>query len=586
MAIFKKLAWFFKWRWKSYAIVVGLLIICSLLSASLPLIVGNFVDLVANQQLTWTHVWTHAGTVLIIGIVMYIFRYIWRSNLFTNSTLLESTLRMRLYRHFMKMDAEFFDKYRTGDLMAHATNDLNSLKYVAGGGIITFTDSISVTVVTLFSMFVFIDWRLTLITIVPFIVLPLGTRVLSRMINRYYRGALEAFSNMNDHVQESVAGAQVIKSFGEEEATYRQFTEKTNEVVSKNEKAYRVDAGFTPMIQIITALTYGLTLIVGTYFVQNDQITIGDLIAYFNYLGMMVYPLIAVGRLANTLEKGNVSYDRITEVLAEEAQITNPENAYTQIEGEDLQVDIQSFTYPQAESASLENVHFDLQQGESLGLVGPTGSGKSTLLDLLIRHYDVQQGSIKIDGHPIEDYDLWTLNNRVSYVTQQNLLFSTSIRNNIRFGRPDMSQEEVEYYAKLAHIHDDILDFPDGYDTEVGERGVSLSGGQKQRISIARSLAMEPAILLFDDALSAVDAKTEKIILRNLRQHRRDRMNVIAAHRISTVMQADEILVLKNGRVTERGDHDHLLVQEGWYEKMFTQQQLESKLSGEGEDDE
>lgn len=470
--------------------------------------------------------------------------------------------------------------------MAHATNDLNSLKFVAGGGIITFTDSISVSAVTLFSMVVFIDWRLTLLTILPFVILPIGVRILSRMINRYYRGALEAFSSMNDHVQETVAGVQVIKSFGEEEETYQDFVGKTDEVVERNEEAYRVDAAFGPMIQLVTAITYGLTLIFGTLYVQNGRISIGDLVAYFSYLGMMVWPLIAVGRLANTLEKGNVSYDRITEVLDEEAGIKNIENPLLELKGQRLQADIKEFTYPFAEQVALKDIDFSLEKGETLGLVGPTGSGKSTLLDLLVRNYDIDEGEILIDGQPIDHYDLTVLNDRIGYVTQQTILFSTTIRDNIRFGRPDLSQEEVEKYAKIAHIHEDILNFPDGYDTQVGERGVSLSGGQKQRVSIARTLAREPDILLFDDALSAVDAKTEQTILSNLTGHRTNAINIVSAHRISTVMSAQEIIVLKHGQIVERGDHGSLMFNDGWYEKMFTQQQLESKINDGGEADE
>ena len=586
MDIFRKLAWFFKWRWKSYSLVIALLILCAILSAAVPLLVGNFVDLIAAGDLTWTATLYHAGIILVIGLIMYVFRYIWRSNLFTNSTLLESTLRRRLYNHFMKMDAEFFDKYRTGDLMAHATNDLNSLKFVAGGGIITFTDSISISIITLFSMVVFIDWRLTLLTILPFVILPFGVRILSRMINRYYRRALEAFSSMNDHVQETVAGVQIIKSFGEEEETYQDFVNKTDDVVERNEEAYRVDAAFGPMIQLVTAITYGLTLIFGTLFVQNGQISIGDLVAYFSYLGMMVWPLIAVGRLANTLEKGNVSYDRITEVLNEEAGIKNIDDPIQDLKGQRLQVDIKEFTYPFAEQTSLKGIDFSLQKGETLGLVGPTGSGKSTLLDLLVRNYDVDQGKILIDDQPIDHYDLELLNDRVGYVTQQTILFSTTIRDNIRFGRPDMSQEEVEKYATIANIHEDILNFEDGYDTQVGERGVALSGGQKQRVSIARTLAREPDILLFDDALSAVDAKTEQIILSNLSGHRMNAINIVSAHRISTVMSAQEILVLQHGEIVERGDHESLMFNDDWYEKMFTQQQLESKINDGGDADE
>lgn len=584
--IFRKLGWFFKLRWKTYTLAIGGLIACALLSAAIPLIIGNLVDEMARGSITWTSLTQQTGLLLAIGIVMYGLRYMWRSNLFGNSTLLEAIMRNRLFDHFTKMDQKFYGQYRTGDLMAHATNDLAALRFVAGGGIITLTDSLSITVVTLFSMIFIIDWQLTLFTILPFPLLIFVAQYLGKLINKYFRGSLKAFSDMNDHVQESVSGMKVIKAFGEEEEDYLDFVKETDNVVEKNKKVFRIDSAYTPVIDVITGLTYVLTIFFGTYFIQNGRITLGDLIAYLSYLGNMTWPLLAVGRLVNTMERGNASYDRVTDLLSEKASVVNDPNPVKNLEYNDLKVNINTFSYPDSDAEILSDIHFKLEEGDTLGIVGRTGSGKSSLFNLLVRNFDVESGEILIDNTPLNKIDMTELNDRVGYISQNNLLFSTTIRENIRFGRPNMTQEEVEYYAKVADVHEDILTFSDGYDTLVGERGVSLSGGQKQRISIARTLAMNPEILIMDDALSAVDAKTEQRILKNLREFRQKGITIIATHRLSSIMRADEILVLDNGHISERGTHERLLSLEGWYENMFRQQQLDQKISESGEDNE
>lgn len=583
-AIFKKLGWFFKLRWKTYSLAIGGLIACSILSAMIPLLIGQVVDLMAQGSITWPSLRKYTLILLIIGLVMYGLRYMWRTTLFSNSTLLESMMRNRLFDHFTKMDQQFYNEYRTGDLMAHATNDLAALRFVAGGGILTLTDSISITLVTLLSMFVLIDWKLTLFTILPFPLLVFVARYLGKWMNKYFRKSLTAFSSMNDRVQESVAGMQVIKAFGEEEDDYEDFVAETDNVVEANRQVNLINSAYSPVIETITGLTYVLTLFFGTYYISQGRITIGNLVAYFSYLGNLTWPLLAAGRLMNTMERGNVAYDRIDTMLSHTATVQSPESGVDQLPFNHISVDIDSFTYPGASSPTLQNIHFEAHEGETIGIVGKTGSGKTTLFNLLLRHYDVTEGTIKYDGVEIDQINLDYLHEHIGYIPQTNLLFSTTIRDNVRFGRPELTATEVEKYTQLSDIHEDILEFTEGYDTETGERGVSLSGGQKQRISIARTMAVQPDILFMDDAMSAVDAKTENNILENFKKQNRIGITIIATHRISSIMHADKILVLEDGKIGEAGNHEELVNADKWYANMYQQQQLEQKIT-EGSDE-
>lgn len=578
---FKKYAWFFRLRWKSYTFGVLALIICAILQVLNPKIIGTIIDHFIEGTLDWPTLFFWAGLILLSALVMYALRYGWRMALFGNSTLIESILRNRLFAFFTRMDSEFYHKYRTGDLMAHATNDLAAIRFVAADGILTLTDAVSLGGITLFSMFFFIDWQLTLVAIIPLPILIIVSTRLGKMIHSRYRGALQAFSSMNDHVQESVTGMKVLKTLGEEGEDLAAFKEDTQEVVDKNQRVYKLKAALNPSIEIVMGATYVIALLFGGYFIQIGRISIGDLVAFISYIGMMQWPLLAVGGLINTLERGSAAYDRVENLLAYTPAIVEAENPHQQALNGDIAVDIRSFTYPDAPQPALKDVSFHLEEGKLLGVVGRTGSGKSTLYKLLLRDYDQYEGSIAYGGIDIREYALQALKEGMAIVPQENFLFSTTIRENIRFGNPQLSQEEVERYAKLANVHEDILRFPEGYDTEVGERGVSLSGGQKQRIAIARALAVEPECLILDDSLSAVDAHTEEAILASLKQARRQKTTIISAHRISSIMHADEIIVMEKGQVVERGTHQQLIAMDGWYADMYQKQQLERKLEGE-----
>ncbi|MCA9766739.1 MAG: ATP-binding cassette domain-containing protein [Carnobacterium sp.] len=580
MDVYKKLSWFFKQEKKAYLTGISFLILVAFLQLLPPKILGTVIDLIRQGTLTKTVLIKWLVILFVTATTQYIFRYIWRMNIWGTSAKLERILRKRLFDHFTAMDASFFQKYRVGDLMAHATNDLNAIRNVAGGGILTFVDSIITGSITIIAMMIVVDWRLTLIALLPLPFLGVASRVLGSKLHERFRKAQAAFSHMNDKTQESIMGMKVIKTFGQEEENSEEFKSKTAQVVNENRKVYKVDSLFDPVMTLIIGVSYILTITLGGYMVMTTIITIGDFVTFINYIAMLVWPMFAIGRLFNILERGSASYDRIEKILKEETKIIEDSQALdTAITG-DIDYSIERFCYPKTTTMVLNNVHFKLEKGQTLGVVGKTGSGKTTLFKLLLREYDRYKGKITYGNQDIRDYSLDALLQHIGYVPQDQFLFSTTIKENIRFASQDYDQSMIEYVAKLTAIHEDILQMEDGYDTLVGERGVSLSGGQKQRLAIARALIINPELLILDDALSAVDAKTEEAILSDLKKERSKQTTIIAAHRISSVMHADEIIVMENGEISERGTHSELLAINGWYKEMHDKQQLERNTKG------
>lgn len=581
MQIFKKLGWFFKEEKKAYTLGIISLILVALLQVITPRMIGMIVDAINIGTLTSSRLWKMVGIIVVAGIGQYVLRYVWRTNIWGSAARLEKRLRKNLFHHFTRMDQIFFQTYRTGDLMAHATNDLNAIQMVAGAGILTLVDSLLNGGVTIIAMLL-IDWRLTLIVLLPLPLLGLTSRKLGSKLHTAFRDSQAAFSTINDKVQESISGIKVIKTFGQEAEDIVDFETKVDEATVKINRVNFLDSLFDPIITFIIGLSYAVTILAGGYFVMNEFISIGEMVAFFGYITMLVWPMFAIGRLFNILERGSASYDRVQELLSEKSTIIESPTAIQTPAKGDVVIDIAQFSYHDEDTPTLENIDIHLKRGETLGIVGKTGAGKTTLLKLLMREYDDFDGKILFGDYELKDYSLDALLNTIGYVAQDNFLFSMTIRDNIRFAKPDATQEEVEAVAKMTAIHDDILGFPEGYNTLVGERGVSLSGGQKQRISIARALILNPELLILDDALSAVDAKTEEQILTNLKQMRQDRTTVITAHRLSSVMHSEEIVVIEDGHIAERGTHHELVTQHGWYAKMYEQQQLASKIEGGG----
>ena len=578
MKLLHKLSWFFRLEKKHYLIGILSLILVSFFNLIPPRIMGVVIDRIDKKRLTMGQLALDISLLVVAALAMYVLRFIWRRYIFGTANKLARILRYRLFKQFTLMSPSFYQRYRTGDLMAHATNDINAVTMYAGGGVMSAVDASVTALVTLVSMFFMIDWRLTLLAILPLPFMVVVTSAIGRKNHQAFKEAQEAFSDLNNFVQESVSGVKVTKSFGFQTDEIQAF-EKTNQMVfGKNMRSASYNALFDPTTLLFVGLSYVVTLYFGGLFVQEGSLSVGQIVTFITYLNMLVWPLQAMGFLFNISQRASVSYDRIEKLLAESADIKDPAQPVTEIQNGDLEYQIQSFAYE--DEPVLSHIHFRLDKGQTLGIVGPTGSGKTTLLRLLLREHDLEKGTIFLNGVSLKDYRLEDLRGLIGYVPQDQILFAMTIRENVAFSDPKLSEEALVEALKICDVYEDILSMPDQLETVIGERGVSLSGGQKQRIAMSRALVMDPEILILDDSLSAVDAKTEHQIIENMKQNRTGKTTILTAHRLSAVVHADVILVMENGQIKERGNHESLMEEKGWYYETYQAQQLSQEMEG------
>ncbi|MFC4353546.1 ABC transporter ATP-binding protein [Chryseomicrobium palamuruense] len=574
-SVLGKLSWFFKDHWVRYSVAITLLIIGSVIEVIPPWIIGEAIDAITTGELTSSTLRTYV--ILFAAIILggYITNFIWQYQLFGGSVKIERILRTRLMSKFLHMTPGFYEKNRTGDLMARSTNDLNAVATTAGFGIMTLIDSTLYMLAIILAMGFFISWKLTFFALLPIPILAIIMQYLGKIIHEKYMDAQDAFGNLNDRVLESIAGVRVIRAYVQERRDEQNFADMSNMVFEKNMVVERIDALFGPITKVGTGISYVVALGYGAHLVSIGEMTVGNLVTFNVYLGLAIWPMFAIGELINVMQRGNASLDRVQETLNADVDVPEPQRPTKGMPEPTVGFSRVHFQYPTSKVINLDQIDVRIEVGQTLGIVGKTGAGKTTFVKQLLKEYPMGRGTVEIGDLAIADQTREDVLSRIGYVPQDHVLFSRTIRENILFGKDNASEEDLKQAIHLAYFEKDLNNLPLGLETLVGEKGVSLSGGQKQRVSIARALIKNPDILLLDDSLSAVDAKTESKIIENIQKNRTGKTTIITTHRLSAIQHADHIIVLDDGRIIEQGTHQYLLANGGWYREQFDRQQLE-----------
>lgn len=578
MRLLFELGWYFKQQAPRYLTAMGLLTVVALLNLLPPWLAGTLIDETMRGQLERTRLLTLVASIVGIALVVYVLRYLWRLSLYSASYQLGALLRQRLHDRLLYQNAEYFHQHPTGDLMARVTNDVTAVEMSAGEAVLALFDGLLTGLVVVAVLFFAVDWRLTLLALLPWPVMAYGFWRVNTALHDAFVRAQGQFGALNDRVQELFSGLRIIRAYGLEPRAERDFDQDAQQAGQANLQVARAEALYEPIIISTMGASFLLAVSGGAWLIHQGQFSLGELTRFTLYLGQLIWPMFAYGWLLNLLKRGDVSYQRIQDVLKAPQTIMDEGRLRAVPAAALLRWDIQFFAYPGSDKEVLSHFGGQLAPGRVLGVVGPIGAGKSTFLQLLLRLYESPQAKVWLDEAALADYALAALHQHFAVVPQEPFLFSTSIAENIRLGSPGASDEAVQAVAKAAALHDDILRFPQGYATPVGERGITLSGGQKQRLAIARALLKDAPVLVLDDALSAVDVATERAIIEHLRQLQGQRSLIIVCHRLSALEHADEIVVLRQGQVAERGSHAQLMANDDWYARAYRYQQLEQAV--------
>ena len=574
---------YIKKHWLRYLAGILTLFVVDFANLFIPKLTGMITDGLTAHTMDWNGVTRCLIGIFLLGLTLALGRFLWRFFLFGASRSIERELRNDMFAHLEKMDVEYYHNQGTGDLMTRFTSDLNAVRMSIGPAVICVFDASVMTIMVICQMMYYVNIPLTLLAIIPMFFICIGEIYYGKIIHRRFLARQEAVSHLADFVQESFSGVRVIKAFVRERAEFYAFERENRNTMNQNLNVVRLQSVVMPLLDVIIGLSSLITLIYGGYLALVGDITLGRFVAFNQYIGMLVWPMLACGDAINMFSQGAASIRRIKAVFDEQPEIADAPDAtdVEELRGE-ITFEHLTFLHRGHSEPTLKDITLHVPAGTTLAVIGRTGNGKSTLVNLLLRLYNIKPGMLLLDGRDIGTISLKTLRENIAYVPQDNFLFSDTLKSNIAFGVEEEDMAAIIRATEAACIHESIVSFPDGYETIVGERGVTLSGGQKQRSSIARALLKDAPILILDDALSAVDTDTEEQILHNLKKNRAGKTTILIAHRISTIQNADVILVLEDGEAKEIGNHEELMQLNGIYRAMFEKQQLEAARSLEG----
>lgn len=570
--IIKHIGWFIKIEWKQYAIMFILLLGISIISLAPAKVLGEAIDIIVSSQLTkMNFIWLFA-LLLLIPVMRYFMSFIYNYMVTKEAQKLAYQLRSNYLKHLFKMDSKFYEMYEKGDLISRVTSDLDSITQAATSLLEGIIFNVGLILFAIVVMGTTISWKLTIISIT---IMPIGITILNIIRNKkrkYIKIHREIYADMTEKVLENVEGQKTIRAYVQEENDLKRQYDAINKDIESWRYIVKYENWFTPMFEVIYGIAYILAFSFGTFYIMQQEMTLGGLITFVAYIGQLYGPITSISGIFTQINNAHISIDRFDQIMKEKPEVHDELDSMNILDFNEIIFQNVTFKYPFDKQPVIKNIDITIKKGQTIGIVGPTGAGKSTLIRQLLREFNVTEGKILVDEKPIQSYKIEDIRNLVGYVPQSHMLFRRSVDENILIGKPNASSQMLDKAVKLADFEKDLMFLHDGLHTMVGESGVSLSGGQKQRLSIARALIKEPAILILDDSLSAVDAKTEDNIINHLKEFRKGKTNIIIAHRFSAIHDADVILVLESGRITQRGTHQELIRQEGWYKTQFIEQ--------------